>query len=129
MAYLKPGDEVHKNGDYTTFEDYNGGLTEGEPVKINASGNVESATEGDTIIGVFYSESSGSDPVVTVAHRGVFKAIVDSSVVAGESLGSPDVAGGETDNTFGHADDQGYLSLSDAVDDGTGTHTAKLVAR
>lgn len=129
MAYLSPGDEVHKNGDYTTFENYNAGLTEGEPVKITASGNVDSATEGDTIIGVFYGEDAGSDPVVTVAHRGAFKAIVDSSVVAGESLGSPDVAGGETDNTFGHGDDQGYLALSDAVDEGDGTHTAKLLAR
>lgn len=129
MANIDPGDEWHKNGDYTTFSDYNSGLTEGEPVKINSSGNVDSATEGDTIIGMMYTLSEGSDPVITVAHRGAFKAIVDSSVAAGESLGSPDVAGGETDNTFGHGDDQGYLALTDAVDEGDGTYTAKVLAR
>lgn len=73
MVYegLNPGDETRRNGDYVGLphnEDANGGPEEGDPVTLNASGNVVTVTEDgatgtilESVFGVLYTYQYAGD--------------------------------------------------------------------
>lgn len=132
---LSYGDETRRNGDYVSLphDEANNTVKEGEAVTVNSSGDIIRATNGDTVVGVLYElprsgDSGGpSDPApveqdseATVKVAGTVKAVVESTVEAGEPLGI-----GGTSGVFADPDDgtatpgptANFIALSGANED------------
>lgn len=147
---VDPGDETRRYGDHVGLpHDQDSGGTndvaEGEVVAVDGSGNIAQAdANGDgSAIGVlqeyqYYGDSSGSGPQIKqdrdalVGLQGTYRVRVDSAVVAGDYLTTPDTSATGTAGVLDsdNADDSSnFVALTDAVDDGSGNYYAEVLVR